>query len=152
MVSAPSFALGDLPLDRPVPIPDLAKRAKVKTHVMRRWLLSARAAHPDKGVLVRVNGRWMVPSIAKLREVWPDFGKTFMGPEEAQRIDQEVRDLKREFGSVRARLRASEEARRADRALVEELAKRVGAVSQEAREMRSLLAATLSESSRLRSG
>lgn len=118
-----------IPVDRPVPIAELARIGKVKTHQMRRWLFAIRAKHPDRQLLVRVNGRWMVPSMRRLREVWPDFGKPFLGAEDAGKLEEEVKNLKRDLGSVRGRLRAAEDAQRADRQLIELLAAKIAALA-----------------------
>ena len=100
----------NLPLDRPLPISELAKHADMKIHRMRRWLFRLQKKHPDAEILTRVENRWMVLSLARLQEFWPDFGKRFFSAADVEVMATEVKDLKRDLRAAQARIRKLEQA------------------------------------------
>lgn len=105
----PTSAAKELPLDRPLPLPDLARHCGVTTHYLRRWVMQLQKKHPEDRILIRVGERWMVPSLSVLRKHWPDFGKKFFTADEVERLVDENKQLRRDMRALAARVRKVEQ-------------------------------------------
>lgn len=110
-----------LPIDVPISIRELAKRTGTNAKTLLDRLRMTQRRHPHLKILVKLNEsespaghRYALANVATLRETpeWANFGMPFVGPEEYERLALELKALKTEVNSLRARLRKSEEVSR----------------------------------------
>lgn len=131
-----------LPTDRPVSLAEVARKHRVSVRSLRRALLreqkkldrEAREAGRAPVVVIRraemleqrserqdryrAVGRYEVPSLAVLYQVWPDLDRRVPDRDEVERLRGENRELRKDLVGVRARLRAGEERARAQDSLI----------------------------------